>query len=220
MSAKVLPLDNDGHDGVQALLPWYVTGRLGAAEHAAVEAHLAGCARCRVELDWERKMFAAQRVLDGEVGDAERPLAQLHRRLAADGRVVPSTASRRASPTWAARYGESRWLRWVLGVQFAANLVLGTLLVLPLFSSGTYHALGTPVTVATANVVVRFRPDATESDIRHALRQADARLVDGPTVTDAYLLSVSADRVLAAVSGLRAQRAVLLAESLSGGTRP
>jgi hypothetical protein len=68
---------------------------------------------------------------------------------------------------------------------------------------------------APANALVVFRPDATEADIRAALRAGDARLVGGPTVTDAYLLRIP-DLGAAPLARLRAQRAVARVESLEG----
>ncbi|HEU5296337.1 MAG TPA: zf-HC2 domain-containing protein [Burkholderiaceae bacterium] len=218
MTAKVLPIDGDGHERVQALLPWYATGRLDAAEHAAVEAHLASCARCRAELAWEHKVLAAQQLPDHDPGDADRALAQLHRRIATQDRAAPREAAR-ATPKWFRWQREPSWLRWVIAVQFAINVVLGTWLVWPL-AAGTYHALGSAVYPASANVVVRFRPEATERDIRQALREVDARIVGGPTASDAYLLSVSPQRQLRAVAALRAKPAVVLAESLGPSTSP
>jgi hypothetical protein len=52
------------------------------------------------------------------------------------------------------------------------------------------------------------------------LRDSQARLVYGPTTTDAYLLAVPADRVKAAVTRLRGERVVLLVEALDGGAVP
>ena len=41
------------------VLPWYAAGRVTADERALVEAHLAGCARCRDELAQWRGVGAA-----------------------------------------------------------------------------------------------------------------------------------------------------------------
>ena len=58
-----------------------------------------------------------------------------------------------------------------------------------------------------------FAASATEAQIRAALRAGDARLVGGPTVSDAYLLQLRTnDR--ATLAKLRGQPGVLRVESL------
>jgi RNA polymerase sigma-70 factor (ECF subfamily) len=52
------------------------------------------------------------------------------------------------------------------------------------------------------------------------LRDNEARLVYGPTTTDAYLLAVPPERVRAVVTRLRAQNVVLLVEALDGSAAP
>ena len=65
---------------------------------------------------------------------------------------------------------------------------------------------------------MRFRPEASERELRQALQDSDARLVDGPTVTGAYLLHVPAAQQAEALRHLRAHAAVVLAESLETGS--
>jgi anti-sigma factor RsiW len=220
VSAKVVPFDGDGHHAVQTLLPWYVSGRLDRAEMAEIDAHLADCPQCRAELAWECKMSAAQATVGGVAGDADRGLAQLHSRIRASEELAPPMISRRPKPASGDWPGLAPWLRWLVGTQFAAILLLIGLQVVPLKPVEPFHALGAAGQAGTGNVVVRFRPDATERDIRSALQDADARLVGGPTATDAYLLSVPAEHLVGALAGLRANRSVVLAESLDSGARP
>ena len=222
MSATVIPLNTDPHQAVQILLPWYVTGRLDRAEVEAVEAHLAHCARCQAELIWERKMQDAQAALGNGACDVEHGWLQLLQRIEPRRHAAPPLARR---PNGQRGEGPAvaflvRWLRWVLGAQFAIIGALATLLVWPIEPAERYHALGTPGHAASGNVVVRFHPEATERDIRRVLNAAGARLVDGPTVTDAYLLSVPTAHQAAALARLRAQPTVVLAESLDGGMPP
>jgi len=76
-----------------------------------------------------------------------------------------------------------------------------------------YHALAAaPAEAGTA--VVRFRADATEAQIRAGLNASGARLVDGPTVTDAYVVRLPREHYEAALAALRAQPAVALVEAL------
>ena len=221
MSGRVVPF-GDVHQTVQALLPWYVGATLSADERASVDAHLAECSRCQVELAWERKLQAAAD--DDEVpGAVDRDLALL-RECIVDGAAAaqPRGFATRLMHGWS--QGPA-WLRWSLLAQSALVATLGiSLLLVALSPEPRYRALGARATASGAagggNLIVRFRPDATEQDLRGALRNSEARLVYGPTTTDAYLLAVPADRVQAAVKRLRAERAVLLVESLDGGASP
>src|SRR5438552_12238028 len=213
-NARVVHLDT--HQAVQTLLPWYVTQRLDAAELRRVEAHLADCPRCQAELAFERRLQAAHAGLEVD-GDAERGLAKLHAQLAADS---PSSTPRlplaqRLLAGWRAA---APWLRWALAAQFAAIALLGVLR--PPAPLDSYRALGVPASASAANVVVMFGPDATERDLRQALKDSGARLVGGPTVTGAYLLELPPQRREAGLLRLRAQPSVVLAESLDTGALP
>jgi hypothetical protein len=251
MSATVLPLDGDPHQAVQALLPWYVNGRLEADEAARVEDHLAACAVCRLGLDWERRISQLPWPVASASGeplpDPERGLERLHQRIWAEDAVDredrsawrPKAARRRvpggvlpgaASPGQAWLAGES-WLRWLLGTlvggQFAAIVVLVALLVHPAVrpgvsaeSAAAYHALGNPPPATPGNAIIRFRPAATERDIRLALQVAGARLVDGPTANAAYVLELPAGHQAAALAALRAHPQVTMAESLVSTAEP
>jgi len=209
----VVHLDPEGHAKVQALLPWFVTGRLDATERAEVEAHLAGCPRCRAELALERQLHATQSVPEPG-GDVDRGWASMRRRIDAGAlaaRRSVGTAGRPAGP------GPSAGWRWALAAQFAMIVLLAAALLLPRLDGERYRGLG--AAVAPANAVVMFSPDATEAQMRAALRESDARLVGGPTVAHAYLLAlpVADDATLAR---LREQPGVTLAEALRAGAAP
>jgi anti-sigma factor RsiW len=204
---NVVRLDPEGHARVQSLLPWFVTGRLDEAERSEVEQHLGGCARCRAELALERQLRSAH-TADAEPADeaaADRGFARLQRRIVSERKPPPRR-----------RRFEFVWWRWALGAQFAAILLLaGTLAWLPR-DGALYHGLGAAAGAPGANAVVMFKADATEAQIRQALRAVDGRLVGGPTTTQAYLLALPvADAE--ALARLRTQPAVSLAESLAAG---
>ncbi|HEY1392178.1 MAG TPA: zf-HC2 domain-containing protein, partial [Methylibium sp.] len=97
MSARVVKLDADTHRSVQALLPWYVTQRLGAEDLAKVETHLAACPHCQAELAWERRLHAARLEHDDfrAHGDAEAGLALLRSRIEASRSEQPRARLRR-----------------------------------------------------------------------------------------------------------------------------
>lgn len=199
---SVLRLAPDGHSSVESQLPWYAAGRLQAAERAEVEAHLMGCARCRAELDFERRLQAALALPDAP-RSAEAGLAALRQRISA-----------KAPPSARPRFV---WWHWALGAQFVLIACLLALLLAPRFDAPGFRALGNGG--AGANAVVMFSADTTEAQIRNALRESGAHLVGGPTVTHAYLLLLPrADA--GALQRLRSQAGVTLAEGLEAGSAP
>jgi hypothetical protein len=221
--ADVIHLKGDPHQVTQELIPWYVNGTLDADEAAVVEAHLETCAECRaemkadttlsdmmvatpsdVELGWAtlKKRIESQALRPR--GGARRTAVPLRRRLSVLGRAV-------AAPSRG----------WTVVAQ-AASLVLvaGFAWTWVNQPHAQYHVLSSPKAVSRGNVVVLFKPTASEQDMRGALRGADARLVDGPTASDAYVLQVAEVERASALSKLRANAQVVLAEPIDGDRRP
>jgi anti-sigma factor RsiW len=209
--ASIIRLNLDRHREVQTLLPWYVTDQLDAADRARVEAHLADCAECRAELSLERHLDAG---VAGLPLGVEQDWAEFRRRLraASTGRSRAATAVARL---WR-RLGRRASLGWVLAAQMAAVLVVGALL-LPFGRPAPYRALGTVAPAPVGNVMVIFRPDASERDLRQILRASGARLVGGPTAADAYVLIVPAAERPTALTRLRGDADVVLAEPIDPG---
>lgn len=210
MTGTIISLHGNQHDAVNALLPWYVTDTLDAEERARVEAHLAVCQACQADLAGERRLKAL--VADtAAAGDVDGGFA----RLLADIDAAPEDSR----PVIRRQWNDSpTWMRWAIAAQLL--LLAGGGAWLGLSASGAkpqYHALGAAEQPHPGNVVVVFRPDARESDVRGALRTAHARLVDGPTEADAYILTVPAADHNTALKTLRADKAVVVAEPLDGG---
>ena len=227
MSGRIIRLQGDCHQDVQLLLPWYVTGRLDGADHALVEAHLSQCPECLAELRFEHR-------LDREVAelpiDVERGWSALQSRLAAGppaGGPLDAigawlaTARRRAARTWLT---SPPWLGWALAAQSAAMVAAALLVVIvlavPRPQTAAYHALGAAPVAASGNIVVIFRPDTSERDLRAALNVSHARLVDGPTSADAYVLHVPAAERAADLVALRRRPNIVLAEPIDAGGAP
>jgi anti-sigma factor RsiW len=212
----VVKFDGEGHAEVESLLPWYVNGRLTPADRSLVESHLAGCARCRAELEREQALQAAFLSLPtSTIGDPETGLAAIHRRLAAAAKPAHQARQKAAKKSSFRLPGApSRWA-WVVAAQFAviAGLLIVQVALRP--DDAVYHGLG-PSGV-NANAVVVFSPDATEAQLRAALTLSAGRIVGGPTASHAYLL-VLPDA--AALARLREQTGVTLAESLAAGAAP
>jgi len=220
MSGQILHLEPDPHVAVQRLLPWYLTGRLATAEHDAVEAHLAQCPECRAELETERQWQLLQPGHGAQV-DVEDGWARLRARL--DGDLAPPAASTPPAPRRRA-WKAPAWVRlpvraWAAPAMLSAALVAAigyTLRPMPVV--GDYHALSAAPTDAGGTAVVRFSPDATEAQIRQGLKDSGARLVDGPTVSDAYVVRLPREHYAAALDKLRKEPGVALVEALESAS--
>ncbi|MGZ5892368.1 MAG: zf-HC2 domain-containing protein [Caldimonas sp.] len=208
MKARILALDSDEHRLAQELLPWFVNGTLDAAEAAQVTAHLAHCSRCQADAAAHADL-RAMTADAGPRGDVDRDWAALRSRLDAAPAAAPHRFAAAARPWW--RQG----LQAALALQAAVVLVLAVALVGVSSRTEPYRALGAAPASAEANALALFHADATEQQIRAALRAVDARIVGGPTVTDAYLVRLG-DPGPDALARLRAQPGVLRVESLQG----
>ena len=224
MTGRIIQMPGDAHREIQSLLPWYLLGGLDENERTLVKAHVSHCAECQAELRNDPRLAAL--IADLPVDAA--PDVEHGWRLMS--RAIEQEAPKRASfATWTARFiaGRSRgvrpprleapWLRWAVAAQFCLLLTLSVALW-GADRPARYHALGAAPASAAGNIVVIFRPQTAEKDFREILRSNDARLVDGPTVADAYLLHVlDADRAKV-LARLRRQPQVVLAEPVDAGT--
>jgi hypothetical protein len=101
-----------------------------------------------------------------------------------------------------------------MAAEFAVILVLGTLLVSGADGSAAYRTLGARTAAAAGDLVVVFDPATAEADVRRILRGAGARIVDGPTRANAYVLEVAPGQTERAAQALKAERAAVLVERL------
>lgn len=207
------------HAAIALLLPWYATGRLEAEDAARTTAHLALCSACRAMLEEERALVAAART---DLEPVPAPdWAAVERRLDAAGVTMKPTGNMarhlRRGERGPARPVPSRQpLRWVIAAQFAALALVGGYAVMrPGQATESYHVLGAAPDRPQGNVLAMFRPDATELAIRRALLDIGARVVDGPTSGDAYVLTVAGGATPARLEALRSHSVVVMAEPIS-----
>lgn len=202
----------DPHEQAEELLPWYATGELDAAEHALVEAHLAACARCQRQLVFERRLVEEFQGFSPEVDSA---WARLRERIDApapdrDGwlaRVLRDLKQLVTRPAVAA-----------LAAAQVAFVALAAAFLPSLAPS--YVTLGDrPAASSSPNVIILFRPEATEADMRDILRSSGAQLVGGPTAADAYLLTVPPKARPIALAKLQSNDDVIMAEAIDGPAR-
>jgi hypothetical protein len=208
--AKIIRLHDDPHEQAQRLLPWYANHTLDAGEAAAVEAHLAGCAECRADLEAERAL--ALQVANLKV-DAGSGWEAMRERIESRG----PRAARGGAIAMRPFLGRPVPLGWALAAQVAIAVAVFGLSWSPqqTASDPAYHALGAkPAAVATGNVIVIFRPDTPEAAMRDTLVHSRARLIDGPTASNAYVLRVDPQGRSAAIAALRASQHVVLAEAI------
>lgn len=204
---SIIRLHSGPHDEIRALLPWYVTGRLEAKEHARVAAHLKTCHACLEEVEFERRL---------EVEVAAIPMDVEHGWTAMRRRMARAPVRRGLWPLGGALQGPS-WLGWALASQALLILAAGALTLrvnAPAPPAGVYRALSAPPRAAVGNVLVMFRPDTPEAVLRHVLKVADARLIDGPTAAGAYVLNVPPLERREVLMRLRARAEVTLAQPL------
>jgi anti-sigma factor RsiW len=207
---RTIPLPPDRHEQTQTLLPWYVSGELDGEELGLVEAHLRECAECRMEFRLEHRLGQA---VAGLPFDADLGWAEIRGRITAqqDRRNLAGLLRRAFAPE-----GRTGWAIAALVV-----LVVGAIAaLLPLTRPADYHALGAVRAAPPGDVIVMFRPEARAGDLSRALRDSGARLVDGPTAADAYVLAVPpADRATS-LAKLRADRDIVMAEPIDPAPGP
>lgn len=218
--SNVIKLHGDPHEQTRMLLPWYVSGTLDTAEAAMVEAHLVECGECRDELQFERAMG---RRVGGLSMDVEQGWAAMRQRLAAaEEAPVPAPAAEADAARVVPLLRRRVTLGWAIaGQAAAAALVLvaaGSLRHTP--EAPQYHVLGAAGPERAGNLVVLFRPETAERDMRALLDGAQARVVEGPLTTGAWILRVDKARRDAVVAQLRASPRIALAEPLDGDARP
>jgi hypothetical protein len=213
MSGRIVAINESIHEQVQKLLPWFVVDTLTGKELELVNQHLNVCAECQADFAWQCKLQATPPASEANP-DVDRAFAKLRVRLD----ETPHRASR-LSPARSPGYfglGNGSWMRWALAAQFFA--IIGLAALLATGNVAAYRALGASQNVR-GNMVVVFKPDTPEHELRRLLHDAGARIVDGPTVTDAYLLAVPGEKLAGALHDLRANTAVIVAESLRAADR-
>jgi hypothetical protein len=203
-----LPIDR--HQEALNLLPWYATGAIEPADRVKVEAHLSDCASCREELATEHQLRAA--IADLPL-DACLGFAEFRRRIEI---TPPRAAQRRPHPRRSAIGAPDRsgWTGWGIAAQVATVLLFVGVAFPAMQKPAEYRTLGSAPRHPEGNMVVMFGPNMSEQTMRQLMESIGASLVEGPTSTGVYVLSVALNRRAAALAELRARSDVTLAQPI------
>lgn len=207
------------HREAQEVLPWLANGTLDGAEQDWLRTHLRSCAQCREDLDLLHAVRAAG---PGPAPDCdpERAWARMLPRI---GSLAPAAGAPAAGVPvrWRDRFAanDRSWLRRAVALQCCLIAVLAALLLRP-DGEAAYRGLGVS-TAVQSGIMVMFRPNTPERELRRIVRASGAHLAGGPTAAEAWLLGLpDGGDPAAALARLRAEPAVVLAEPLGTEQRP
>ena len=207
------------------LLPWFMNGRLSAADTERVTQHLVHCRICRADLEEQRSVRALLKT-NGPVEYA--PQAGLARTLARIDELTRDVAPAvddgyvdREARSARRRAGLTQWLTAAVIVQAIGLGVLGaSYLARP--SGGRadarYETLSSPASVASGpRIRAVFSASMTVGELRLLLAAQHLLMVAGPTEAGVFTLGVmeaalEPERLEKSLAGLRADPRVLLAE--------
>ena len=222
------------------LLPWYVCGRLSAADIERVSNHLQHCAICRSDVAHER---AVREILKADAPVEYAPqagLAKILSRIDEFGRDAPlatehppaAVLAQEAKPAVAVpgtrrRFGAVRWLVAAVVVQAVALGWLGATLRDRAASAqpGSYQTLSTDPSFSTdakaaasgPHIRAVFAPVMTLGELKSLLAANGLVVIRGPSDAGAYTLAAADARIGAgvierAVAALRSDARVLFVE--------
>lgn len=171
----------------EAILPWYVNGTASAEDRALAQAHLQSCASCGERLRSEQALVRHMRDPAGlpppDSGDSwQRFERTLGESIQADPRAA----------------GSSRILRWAVGAQAAALVVLSVLLAQALWnqkrSAPEFHTV-TSTQPAPAAFTLRLAaaPGVSPQSIARIAREHGLRVVGGPSALGVYTVQLDPD---------------------------
>lgn len=222
-----LPVESICDSEAARLLPWFVNGRLSAEEGERVGRHLQECAVCRADLEEQRDLRAAMRD-DGPVEYA--PQAGLEKTLARIDELARIETDPllgvEAAPEFppSRRFGVTQWLTAAVVVQaIGLGTLAGVLMTRNPAKSDQlgYQTLSSPAPVAAGPAIrAVFAAPMTVGELKSLLTAQHLLIVAGPTDAGVFTLGaadapLSADRLDASLSGLRASPHVLFAEPVN-----
>jgi anti-sigma factor RsiW len=176
------------------LLPWYVTGRLSAADLERVSSHLQRCAICRNDLTHERALQGLLKA-DNRIEYAPQAgLAKIFSRIDELGRDVPAASTPAISRGTRRRPGLVKWLTAAVLVQAVALGWLGAssrYRPQPVMPPAPYQTSSAdPVPPASGpHIRAVFAPAMMLGELKALLSSNELTIVRGPSDAGDYTLA-------------------------------
>jgi anti-sigma factor RsiW len=205
-------------DEIEALLPWYVTGKLTPEESARVarylETHAEAATHVQIAQEERAEVIAANEMLGLSSSRAfERLMASASARP--QRRTLSSLVTK-----WVEQFGD--WLESFTPVQLSAIAVAAALvLLIQAVSIGlllverpageSYQTASGPRASSTTTgtfAIVSFVPGASIGDVAAFLSEIDAEIVEGPKGGGIYRLRLSNEHLLPAAAEAAVQKLV------------
>jgi hypothetical protein len=219
--------EQDNHDYVRGLLPWYANDSLSPQESDLVVTHLPHCPDCQHEL---ARCSELNLSIKANQSQAWQPSPAHFSRIMSN----VDLSERKKSPhpdRWAWVATIFPWLtdtprpaRFALGLQGALVIAFASLLALrALAPSQDFRTLSQPqpeLSSAMPHVRLVFSADISEREIRALLLGIRGKLVDGPSSMGVYTVALVASEppeVKAVLAQLRGNAKVVLAEPVAPG---
>jgi anti-sigma factor RsiW len=189
---------------IEAMLPWYATGRIKPADKALIDKALASDPELARRLEIVREEVGAVADLHDKLpGASPRALNKIMAGIAAEPRQAPVLKR--------AKQGLLDWLGGTLQAFAPRTLALAACAAICVVAlqtamlsgligspdgSARYGTASAPSTVATGSVVmVAFVPSATAADLTAFLKKFDASIVDGPRASGLFRIKVSNEKL-------------------------
>jgi anti-sigma factor RsiW len=215
---------NQDHDYVWELLPWYVTDGISPHELNEVETHLKDCMTCQQEVARCRELNQSVKTNQKEVWTPS-PAHFTNILANVDAFENRRIKSQRASG-WFANWfpwlvDTPRPARFALALQGAFVVALATtLLVGALVPTPGYQTLSSPdepAATSAQRMRLVFADNITEKELRELLLGISARLIAGPTPLGVYTIAMNPSAtnplpIQQTLAQLRAHPKVRLAE--------
>jgi hypothetical protein len=220
---------SQAHRQAWDLIPWIVNGSAPQSEQLLVQAHLAACADCRQELEFQRQLQAAMAQPDDAEVDMHASWQRLRKRLDAAARTPAAAGVPRRL-----RGVDKGWMPWLIAVIVVQAIGLGALgaawwsrppagAALSALASapGAYRTLAAPEAIApAASVRVVFAPEVTLAQMQATLAAARLQVLAGPSEVGVWTLGPAGESNRAATEAalreLRAHSSVRFAEAVAG----